>query len=176
MFEQSYSPVEGDSASLAELCALLSVLSGLPLAQSLAVTGAVDQTGEVQAVGGVNEKIEGFFDVCRARGLTGEQGVLIPRANVRHLMLREDVVDAAARGLFHVHPVGSVDDAIGLLTGRAAGEPDTRGQLPEGSVNRLVCDRLARLSQERQAWSTGQPRRAVQRWRRPSRPQRGGER
>jgi len=98
VFEQSYGPVEGDSASLAELCALLSVLSGVPILQSLAVTGSVNQHGRVQAVGGVNEKIEGFFDVCAARGLTGAQGVVIPAGNVKHLMLREDVVAAAREG------------------------------------------------------------------------------
>lgn len=161
VFEQSYSPVEGDSASLAELCALLSALSGLPLLQSLAVTGAVDQAGQVQAIGGVNEKIEGFFDVCRARGLTGEQGVLIPRANVKHLMLREDVVQAAAAGLFHVHAVGHVDEAIALLTGMPAGERDSRGREGEDTVNRRVAERLAQMSLDRQAYGTGQPRRTV---------------
>ncbi|HWI81141.1 Lon protease family protein [Ramlibacter sp.] len=167
VFEQSYGPVEGDSASLAELCALLSVLAGLPVRQSLAVTGSVDQAGAVQAIGGVNEKIEGFFDVCRGRGLTGEQGVLIPHANIRHLMLREDVVDAASRGLFHVHAVGHVDEAIELLTGRAAGERDSTGRVPAGSVTQLVTARLAQLSLDRQAYATGQPRRLSARWRKP---------
>ena len=167
VFEQSYGPVEGDSASLAELCALLSALAGLPLAQSLAVTGSMDQAGAVQAIGGVNEKIEGFFDVCRERGLTGAQGVLIPRANVRHLMLREDVVDAAGRGLFHVFPVATVDQAIELLTGRPAGQRDSRGNLPEGSVNQLVTARLAQMSLDRQSYATGQPRRTSARWRKP---------
>jgi lon-related putative ATP-dependent protease len=175
VFEQSYSPVEGDSASLAELCALLSALAGLPLKQSLAVTGSIDQAGAVQAIGGVNEKIEGFFDVCRARGLTGEQGVLIPTANVKHLMLRQDVVDAAARGLFHVHAVADADQAIALLTGLPAGARDSRGREPDGSVNQLVAARLAQLSLDRQRYSTGQPRRVAQRWRKPARG-RGGER
>ena len=174
VFEQSYAPVEGDSASLAELCALLSALSGLPLRQSLAVTGAVDQAGAVQAIGGVNEKIEGFFDVCRARGLTGEQGVLIPRTNAKHLMLREDVVQAAAAGLFHVHAVGHVDDAIELLTGVPAGERDSRGREPEGSVNQLVAARLAQMSIDRQAYGTGQPRGSARRWRKPPRGHAGG--
>lgn len=173
VFEQSHAPVEGDSASLAELCALLSALSGLPLAQSLAVTGAVDQAGAVQAIGGVNEKIEGFFDVCRARGLTGEQGVVIPRANVQHLMLREDVVQAAAAGLFRVHPVSHVDEAIALLTGIAAGSRDSRGREPEGTVNQLVAARLAQMSLDRQAYGTGQPRRPARPWRK-SKVQRGG--
>ncbi|MDP3759282.1 MAG: AAA family ATPase [Ramlibacter sp.] len=167
VFEQSYAPVEGDSASLAELCALLSALSGLPLLQSMAVTGAVDQAGAVQAIGGVNEKIEGFFDVCRARDLTGEQGVLIPRANAKHLMLREDVVQAAAAGLFHVHAVGHVDEAIALLTGVPAGERDSRGRVPEGSVNQLVAARLAQMSVDRQAYGSGQPRGSARRWRKP---------
>ncbi len=167
VFEQSYGPVEGDSASLAELCALLSALAGLPVRQSLAVTGSIDQAGAVQAIGGVNEKIEGFFDVCRARGLTGEQGVLIPRANIRHLMLREDVVDAAVQGLFHVWAVGHVDEAVELLTGRAAGERDAAGRLSEGSVNQLVTARLVQMARDRQAYATGQPRRPTSHWRKP---------
>jgi predicted ATP-dependent protease len=167
VFEQSYGPVEGDSASLAELCALLSALAALPLKQSLAVTGSIDQAGTVQAIGGVNEKVEGFFDVCRARGLTGGQGVLIPSANVRHLMLREDVVEAARCGLFHVYPVQTVDEAIALLTGRAAGQRDSKGAMPQGSVNQLVTARLAQMSLDRQAYATGQPRRPSARWRKP---------
>ncbi len=151
VFEQSYGPVEGDSASLAELCALLSALGDVPIRQSLAVTGAVDQFGDVQAVGGVNDKIEGFFDICRARGLDGQQGVLIPRANVQHLMLREDVVEAAVQGRFHVWAVDDVDDALGLLTGVPAGRPDARGQIAPGSVNHQVAVRLAQLSSARVA-------------------------
>ena len=176
VFEQSYSPVEGDSASLAELCALLSALAGAPVAQSLAVTGSIDQAGTVQAIGGVNEKIEGFFDVCRTRGLTGEHGVLIPKTNVKHLMLREDVVEAAGRGLFHVYAVADVDQAITLLTGQAAGQCDASGRVPVGSVNQLVAARLAQMSQDRQAYATGQPRRAALRWRRPPRAQRSERR
>jgi predicted ATP-dependent protease len=175
VFEQSYSPVEGDSASLAELCALLSALAGLPLKQALAVTGSIDQAGMVQAIGGVNEKIEGFFDVCRTRGLNGEHGVLIPKANVRHLMLREDVVEAAGRGLFHVYAVADVDEAIGLLTGQPAGRRDASGRVPEGSVNHLVGARLEQLSLNRQAYATGQPRRAALRWRKPARGRRGDD-
>jgi lon-related putative ATP-dependent protease len=135
VFEQSYGGVDGDSASSAELYALLSAISGVPLSQSLAVTGSVSQYGHVQAIGGANEKIEGFFDICRARGLTGEQGVLIPASNVRHLMLRSDVVQAVAEGQFHVYPVQTVDEGIELLTGVPAGEPDAEGKYPADSVN-----------------------------------------
>jgi len=127
VFEQSYGVVEGDSASVAELCALLSALSEIPIRQSLAVTGSVNQLGQVQAIGGVNEKIEGFFDVCQARGLTGRQGVLIPAANVKHLMLRADVVQAAAEGKFHVFPITTIDEAISVLAGVPAGERDEQG-------------------------------------------------
>jgi len=126
VFEQMYGGIEGDSASSAELYALLSALAGAPLRQSLAVTGSVSQHGDVQAIGGVNEKIEGFFDLCRARGLTGEQGVLIPQANVKHLMLREDVVQAVADGQFAVYPVSTVDEGVALLTGRPAAEIHAR--------------------------------------------------
>ncbi len=116
VFEQSYGPVEGDSASLAETCALLSALAEVPIDQALAVTGSMNQHGQVQAIGAVNEKIEGFFDVCRERGLTGSQGVIIPRSNVHHLMLREDVVTAVAEGRFAIHAVATIDDAFALLT------------------------------------------------------------
>jgi lon-related putative ATP-dependent protease len=155
VFEQTYDTVEGDSASLAELCALLSALAGVPIKQSLAVTGSINQLGRVQTIGAVNEKIEGFFDICLARGLTGEQGVLVPRANVQHLMLREDVVAAAREGRFHVFAVDEVDEAITLLTGLPAGAPDARGRLPEGSFNRRVAEQLAHLSQLRQAFEMG---------------------
>ncbi len=126
VFEQSYSEVEGDSASLAELAALMSALADTPIKQSLAVTGSVNQRGQVQAIGGVNEKIEGFFELCQTRGLTGDQGVLIPAANVRHLMLKETVVQAVAEGQFHIYPVETVEEAIELLTGSTAGEIDGR--------------------------------------------------
>lgn len=121
MFEQSYGPVEGDSASLAELCALLSSLAELPIRQCLAVTGSVKQLGRVQAIGGVNEKVEGFFDVCRHRELNGEQAVLIPAANNKHLMLRPDVLHAAEQEAFHIYAVETVDQAMELLTGMLAG-------------------------------------------------------
>ena len=160
VFEQSYGPVEGDSASLAELCALLSALAAVPIRQSLAVTGSVNQYGRVQAIGGVNEKIEGFFDICRARGLDGEQGVLIPDSNVKHLMLREDVVQACAEGKFRIYAVSTVDEAIALLTGVPAGEPDENGVVPEGSINYMVAAQLAEMSVMRQSYaSAGRSRR-----------------
>jgi len=142
VFEQSYGGVDGDSASSAELYALMSALSGVAIKQGFAVTGSVNQRGEVQAIGGVNEKIEGFFDVCKARGLTGEQGVLIPASNVRHLMLRSDVVEACAKGEFAIYSAKSIDQGLEILTGIPAGTPDGEGVYPEGSINRLVADRL----------------------------------
>jgi predicted ATP-dependent protease len=148
VFEQTYGPVEGDSASLAELCALLSSLGGVALRQSLAVTGSVDQLGDVQAVGAVNEKIEGFFDVCRARGLDGSHGVVIPAANVEHLMLRDRVVEAAAQGLFRVYPVRTVDEAVELLTGLPAGAPDAAAAAPD-SINGRVARRLREFARVR---------------------------
>lgn len=142
VFEQSYAGVEGDSASSAELYALLSALSDAGLRQDLAVTGSVNQLGDVQAIGGVNEKIEGFFDICKARGLTGTQGVLIPEANVQHLMLRKDVIEACAGGRFAIYPVARINEGISLLTGLPAGERNADGAYPPGSVNRRVEDRL----------------------------------
>lgn len=149
VFEQSYGGVEGDSASTAELCALLSALAELPLRQDLAITGSVNQAGEVQAIGGVNEKIEGFFDLCAARGLTGTQGVLIPLSNVQHLMLRADVIEACAAGRFAVWPVRTVDEAIALLTGVAAGERAADGSFAPGSVNARVEARLREFARVR---------------------------
>jgi lon-related putative ATP-dependent protease len=156
-FEQTYDEVEGDSASAAELYALLSALSELPIRQGIAVTGSVDQRGEVQAVGGLNEKIEGFFAVCKAQGLTGEQGVIIPRSNVKHLMLRNDVRAAARDGTFHVWAISNIEEGVELLLGRPAGAPGARGRYPPGSLNRLVVDRLARMSR-RLAASGRRPR------------------
>jgi lon-related putative ATP-dependent protease len=153
VFEQSYGGVEGDSASSAELYALLSAVAELPLRQSLAVTGSVNQHGRVQPIGGVNEKIEGFFDICRARGLDGTHGVLIPASNVKHLMLRRDVVDACAAGQFHVYPIETIDQGIGMLTGRPAGERGPDGSYPEGTVNAMVEARLIDLAEKRQALS-----------------------
>lgn len=142
VFEQSYEGVDGDSASSTELYAILSALSGAPIRQGIAVTGSVNQRGEVQAIGGVNDKIEGFFDLCKARGFTRDQGVLIPRSNVPHLMLREDVVEAVRAGKFHVWPAGTVDEGIEVLTGVPAGERGADGAWPEGSINFLVDRRL----------------------------------
>ena len=150
VFEQSYAGVEGDSASSAELYALMSALADLPVRQDLAVTGSVNQRGEVQAIGGVNEKIEGFFDICKARGLTGMQGVLIPRSNVQHLMLRRDVIDACADGTFGIYPIGSADEGIALLTGRAAGQRGTDGTYPADSVNGLIELRLRSFARARE--------------------------
>jgi predicted ATP-dependent protease len=157
VFEQSYSGVDGDSASSTELYALLSELAELPLKQSLAVTGSVNQHGLVQPIGGVNEKIEGFYDLCNARGLTGEQGVMIPKSNVQHLMLRRDVVDAIAAGRFHVYPVSHIDEGIELLTGVEAGQPDADGKYPDGSVNALVSKRLEEISEKSRRYSGAQP-------------------
>jgi lon-related putative ATP-dependent protease len=153
VFEQTYGQVEGDSASVAELCALLSSLANAPIRQSLAVTGSVDQFGRVQAIGAVNEKIEGYFDICNKRGLTGNQGVLIPASNVTHLMLRRDVVDAAAAGRFHIYAVETVNEALELLTGMPAGTPDAEGYLPEDSLNGRVAQRLAYLVELRRVYA-----------------------
>jgi predicted ATP-dependent protease len=142
VFEQSYGGVDGDSASSTELYALLSALSGLPLRQDIAVTGSVNQLGVVQAIGGANEKIEGYFDICTARGLTGTQGVMIPASNAQHLMLRADVIAACAKGEFSIFPIETIDQGIALLTGHPVGERGPDGAYPAGTVNRAVADRL----------------------------------
>jgi lon-related putative ATP-dependent protease len=152
VFEQSYASVEGDSASLAELCALLSALSNAPLSQSLAVTGSVNQQGEVQSIGAVNEKIEGFFDICQQRGLTGQQGVLIPKSNVKNLMLRADVVAAVQQDSFHVYAVETVDDAVELLTGQRAGAQAQDGAFEKDSLNARVVARLAAFAESSRAF------------------------
>lgn len=153
VFEQSYSGVEGDSASSAELYALLSALAEAPIKQALAVTGSVNQFGEVQAIGGVNEKIEGFFDICKARRLTGEQGVLIPASNVKNLMLRREVIEAVAAGQFHVYPVRTIAQGIEILTGIEAGARDVHGEFPAGSINYRVKARLIDFADKRQAFA-----------------------
>jgi predicted ATP-dependent protease len=152
VFEQSYSGVEGDSASSAELYALLSAIADIPLKQTLAVTGSVNQHGFIQPIGGVNEKIEGFFDICRSRGLTGDQGVLIPASNVTHLMLRHDVIDAAKAGKFHIYPVETLDQGIEILTGIPAGAQDGEGNYPTESVNGRVHARLMEMAEKRIAF------------------------
>ena len=152
VFEQSYAGVEGDSASLAELCALISTLANTPLRQDLAMTGSVNQHGDVQTIGGINEKVEGFFDTCRLLGdLTGQQGVILPAANVQHLVLREDVVAAVQKGDFHLYPVETVDQAVALLTGLPAGVPDGEGAYPPGTVNGMVMTTLEAMHERWQA-------------------------
>lgn len=153
VFEQSYAGVDGDSASSTELYALLSAIAEVPLRQDIAITGSVNQHGRVQPIGGVNEKIEGFYDICAHRGLTGEQGVLIPSANRKHLMLKSDVVQAVEQGRFHIWPVEHIDQGMELLTGRAMGEPDTDGRFPEGSINRMVHECLDRYAHLRQRYA-----------------------
>ncbi|HEY7537456.1 MAG TPA: ATP-binding protein [Gaiellaceae bacterium] len=156
-FEQSYDEIEGDSASSTELYALLSALSGLPLDQGIAVTGSVDQNGSVQAVGGVNRKVEGFYATCKAKGLTGRQGVVIPAANVHNLMLDEEVVDAVRDGRFHVWAIRTVDEGIELLTGTPAGRRRADGSYPERSVHALVASRLAGYAQQLRAFAEPEP-------------------
>ncbi|HLB02016.1 MAG TPA: ATP-binding protein [Nitrospiria bacterium] len=150
-FEQCYSEVEGDSASAAELVALLSSLSDLPLRQGIAITGSVNQRGELQAIGGLNEKIEGFYAVCKALGLTGEQGVIIPRQNTKHLMLKEEVVEAVASGKFHVYAVSTADEAMEILTGCTAGDLQPDGTYPAGTVNSAVQNRLREMGEKLRA-------------------------
>ena len=153
VFEQSYGMIDGDSASSGELYTLLSALADAPIRQSLAVTGSVNQQGEIQPIGGVNEKIEGFFDICNFRGLTADQGVIIPRTNVKHLMLREDIRKAVESGKFAIHAIDTVDDGIELLTGVPAGQRDDQGLFPEDSINRRVEDTLSRYAEMMHAYS-----------------------
>lgn len=155
VFEQSYGEVEGDSASLAELCAMLSSLADIPIRQSIAVTGSVNQHGQVQPIGGVNEKIEGFFDVCKGFGLSGDQGVIIPSRNTKHLMLRRDVIEAVSQGQFQIHAVNEVDQAIEILTNTPAGQRDSEGKFTEDSVNGRVEKRLLEFAATRQAFVRG---------------------
>jgi predicted ATP-dependent protease len=143
VFEQSYGGVDGDSATCAELCVLLSAIAEIPLAQNLAVTGSMNQFGDVQAIGGVNEKIEGFFDICAARGLTGEQGVIIPVSNQPHLMLKPEVLEAVEAGQFHVYTAAHVEDVMAQLSGLPAAIAEDR--FAEGTFNRLVQDRIGEL-------------------------------
>jgi lon-related putative ATP-dependent protease len=147
VFEQSYGGVDGDSASSTETYAMLSALSGAPIKQSFAVTGSVNQKGQVQAIGGVNQKIEGFFDLCKFRGLTGDHGVMIPATNVKNLMLREDVVEAVKEGKFHIYPIKKIDEGIEVLTGIPAGEPDGEGNYPEGTINYMAQKKLDEMAE-----------------------------
>jgi lon-related putative ATP-dependent protease len=146
VFEQTYGGVDGDSASSAELYALLSRIADVPIKQNLAVTGSVNHFGEVQAIGGVNEKIEGFYDICKKRGLTGDQGVLIPETNIKHLMLRQDVVDSVKDGKFHVYPIKHIDDGIEILTDIRAGVLQGDGTFPEGTINAMVKEKLEKMA------------------------------
>jgi lon-related putative ATP-dependent protease len=146
VFEQSYSGVEGDSASSTELYSILSALSGKPIKQHYAITGSVNQKGEVQAIGGVNEKIEGYYQLCKARGLDGQHGVVIPASNVKHLMLKQEVIDAMKDGKFHIYPVSTIDEGIEVLTGVSAGALGKDGKYPSGTINRLVQDTLAEMA------------------------------
>ena len=148
VFEQSYEEVEGDSASSTELYAILSALSGLPIKQEIAVTGSVNQKGEVQAIGGVNEKIEGFFEVCKAKGFTGQQGVIIPESNAQNLMLKEQIVDAVKDGKFHIYPVKTIDQGIEILTGVKAGARQPDGTFEDGTVNHKVDKRLKEIAEK----------------------------
>ena len=148
VFEQNYEGIEGDSASSTELYSILSNLSGLPIKQSIAVTGSVNQKGEVQAIGGVNEKIEGFFEVCKAKGLTGKQGVMIPESNVQNLMLKEEVVEAVTQGKFHIYSAKTIDEGIETLTGVKAGVKGEGGKFEEGTVNALVDMRFREMAEK----------------------------
>lgn len=145
-FEQSYSEVEGDSASAAELIALISAIAEVPLRQDVAITGSVNQHGQIQAIGGVNEKIEGFFAVCGAKGLTGSQGVLIPQPNQRHLMLRQEVIDAVGSGIFHIWPINSIEEGLALISGQATGDLQPDGSYPAGTLNQRVVARLSEFA------------------------------
>jgi ATP-dependent Lon protease len=154
-FEQSYAGVEGDSASSTEIYALLSTLSGLPLRQDIAVTGSVNQKGEIQPIGGVNQKIEGFFTVCSKKGLTGTQGVMIPHQNVKELMLNKEVIQAAKEGKFHIYPVHTIDQGIEILTGIEAGQRQKDGSYAEGTVNYLVDEKLQEYAENWKEYQLG---------------------
>ncbi|MFC2059275.1 S16 family serine protease, partial [Chloroflexota bacterium] len=155
-FEQSYEGVDGDSASSTELYAVLSSLSEVPIGQNIAVTGSVNQKGEIQPIGGVNRKIEGFFEVCKARGLSGDQGVLIPFQNLRNLMLRDEVVDAVQKGKFHIYTVKTIDEGIEVLTGKDAGGRRDDGTYPEESINYLVDKRLKEMAEQLKGFQTAE--------------------
>ena len=157
-FEQSYGGVDGDSASSTEFYVLLSAISGLPIRQDFAVTGSINQKGEIQAIGGVNEKVSGFFDVCKANGLTGKQGVIIPKSNERHLMLRQDVVKAAKKGKFHVYSISNVNEGIELLLGKKAGEMKADGSYPANTVYGIVQRRLKEIGNDLKKFEREKPK------------------
>ena len=146
-FEQMYSGVDGDSASSTELYALLSSLSELPIKQSIAVTGSVTQKGEIQAIGGVTDKIEGFFNICKLRGLTGEQGIIMPHQNIKNLNLSDEVIAAVKDGMFHIYPVKTIDEGIEILTGVPAGKKNKNNAYPAGTVNYLVNEKLKKYAE-----------------------------
>jgi predicted ATP-dependent protease len=154
-FEQSYSGVDGDSASSTEIYALLSSLSGVPLRQDIAVTGSVSQHGEIQPIGGVNLKIEGFFDVCKARGFTGSQGVIIPIQNLKDLMLRHDIIEAVRQRKFHIYTVSTIDEGIEILTGKRAGRRRKNGTFEPGSINALVDAKLKEYALKQKKFGSG---------------------
>ncbi|MDH5545142.1 MAG: AAA family ATPase [Gammaproteobacteria bacterium] len=147
-FEQSYGGVEGDSASAAELCAVLSAIANIPLKQNLAVTGSINQHGMIQVIGGINEKIEGFFDICVKRGLTGDQGVIVPRHNIQHLMLKQEVITAVEQEKFHIFAVDHIDEMLELFTGMSAGQRDENGEFPEDSFNYAVEEALIKMAEQ----------------------------
>jgi len=152
-FEQVYEEVEGDSASAAEIYALLSSISNCPIRQDLAITGSVNQHGEIQAIGGVNEKIEGFYQVCKILGLTGTQGVVIPESNVKHLMLNEEVLEAVKKGKFHIYSIATIDEGMELLMNKPAGARSVKGLYPKNTVNWLVMQRLFEFAQKAKMFS-----------------------
>ena len=145
-FEQSYSEIDGDSASSSELYALLSAIAGVPIRQDIAVTGSLSQTGEIQAVGGLREKIEGFYKACKAINFTGKQGVIIPEKNIKNIILPDEIIEEISADRFHIYPVSTVDDSMGILTGMEAGERNTRGLFPHGSLNQLIEKNLKKLA------------------------------
>jgi len=158
-FEQSYEGIDGDSASSTELYAILSSLSERPIKQGIAVTGSVNQNGEIQAIGGINRKIEGFFDICRLKGITGDQGVLVPRSNLRNLMLRRDVVEAVEQGKFCIYAVSTIDEGIEVLTDTPAGQRDSEGHYPATSINGMVEKQLEEYSKRLKRFTVSERRR-----------------
>jgi predicted ATP-dependent protease len=154
-FEQSYGEVDGDSASVAEFCSLLSSLSSIPVNQELAITGSMNQKGEVQPIGGVNEKVEGFFEACKVLGLTGNQGVILPATNVHNLMLKEEVVEACAQGKFHIYAVSKVSEAVQLLLGKPMGVASKKGDYPAGTVLGVIQKVMVEIRQHEQKFEHG---------------------